>query len=187
MPQKLYTATDMSSGPTIVNAPDPSNLQDVATKNYVDDYHLRFGRYETLWEREYTQQCSVANFTNGYTHITTGPSDITITKLYPETAILIVGQMSYYINVSSAQTKLVCGINGISGLEICGLWGGATGEHTSFPMGIRWYWGNNTYFNGATGSMVVAFYMYVSNANTTVSTDSNDLSNWTISEVRSGP
>jgi hypothetical protein len=184
MPQKLYTAQDMSAGPTILNAPDPTNLQDVATKHYVDDYHLRFGRYQTLWEAEYTQTCAVANFTTGTTHITTGPSDITVTKLYLDTAILVVGTMSYYVNATGS-TKLMCSVGGNSSLEICGLNISTVSEHTWFPFGVRYYGGSGGYLGNVTGLLVVAFSMYT--AGPTVSTDTNDLSNWTISEVRGGP
>ena len=184
MPEKLYTASNMGGGLQVVNSLDPVNPQDLATKNYVDGYRNQFGPYVPLWEVNNTQQCyGNANATNGYTHLVYGPWDTTITKLYPDTAIRVIATMTFYINTVSARVSLICGINSVAGINLCSLWPGTVSEHTAFPVGIRYYFASN-YLGSATGSMTVAFYMYVSNATTTVITDTNDFASWTIAECK---
>jgi hypothetical protein len=186
MPQKLYTADDMGSGLQIANSPDPTGLQDVVTKHYVDDYHLRFGRYQTIWEFEWSAQCAVANYGQGTTHLSVGLSDQTITKLFPETAIVVTVSMSFYISAPT-QVKLLCSVGGGSTQEMCGLYPGNTGEHMALPMGYRLFpAGSGNYLASLTGQLPVAFYLWVGAA-VTVSVDQNDFACATISEVRSGP
>jgi hypothetical protein len=122
--------------------------------------------------------------------MTTGPIDRTITKLYPDTAILITGTISGYVNTSSAQIILYCGIGGAAVLSITGLWIGPVSEHFSFPLGMRYYWsgtdppGGANYLGATTGAMTVAWTIWVSNATTTFYMDTNDHAAWTMSEVR---
>jgi hypothetical protein len=187
MPQKLYTADDMGSGLQIANSPDPTGLQDVVTKHYVDDYHLRFGRYQTIWELEWSAQAAVVNYVQGTTHIASGGfADQTITKLFPETGVVVAASMSFYIS-DATQVKLMVSVGGGAIVDLCGLYPGNTGEHMALPFGFRLFpAGSGNYMASLTGALTVAFYLWVGAA-VTVSTDQNDFACATISEVRSGP
>lgn len=183
MPEKLYTASDMGGGLQVVNSPDPINPQDLATKNHVDTYRNQFGPYVPLWETSYNMQCTGnVNATNGSIHITTGPTDQSITRLYPDTAIRVIGTMSFYINTVGSQIYLQCNVNGGAKVQICGLFQSTISEHTSFPVGI--YYFSPSYLGSVTGAMTVAWYMNVSSAVTTVITDTGDSAQWTIAECK---
>lgn len=188
MPEKLYTKSDMGGGLQVINSLDPVNLQDLATKNYVDTYRSQFGPYVPLWETDYSMQCGTGNFSNNTFHLTTGPTDQTITKLYPDTAILVTGTISCYVtNTISALVRLQCSVAGGSILDVCGLNMSTTGEHHCFPVGMKIFPGTGgpgSYLGSVTGSLGVAWYLYVSNATSNIATDPNDFASWTIAEVK---
>jgi hypothetical protein len=180
-----------SGGIQVINTPNPVNPQDLATKNYVDTYRNQFGPYVPLWENDYSMQCGSANFTNGTTHMTTGPTDQTITKLYPDTAIRVIASLTCYINVASSFVRLQCAVGGGVYLDMSGLFGWGTGEHAPLPTVFHYF--SPTISSGGiaaypqvntTGPMAVVFAMYVSTASTTVSTDANDIASWTIAECK---